>query len=341
MQTPDDSPACFAYPTLRPLYRQKSVNAVDESAFGDDEPPRSFTNLRANGVRLATWLFAVPWGTTTATAQIDLAIELSEERPRGLEPIHALLALVAVLLLPFASLGCGGDRSGLLQDLGILDPPPSEPVEFIVLCDPSRGGACTPKVLAATLRARLRRAAERPSSTVTIYVQGETPESLRRIGTVTLRTHELGHEEARLLRNATAALAAPPTRRSPIAESLAQVIYLHGPAHRRRELILITDLREVSALLGDFECGDLPAADDFVRRMRADGVLRERALRRTAVQVVGLDAAAVDEGRCSWPLSREIELRNLWGAAFRAAGALSVEFSSTAQAEEVTHAPLD
>jgi len=259
---------------------------------------------------------------------------------------------VCCLLLSFSIAACDINIKRPVEriaaSVGIVDVAPAPSFDAIVFCDHSAGSTCDPSTLKPVLSATLRHATSAAESDVHLYFQGDGVQVMlvghARSGVVSARQADSMRRDAWITVETRRFLAAASPfldrrrPRSPIAESISQVLYLQGPAIRPRQLVLMTDLREFSAL-GDFECGPLPTVADFLRQLQSRGLLEAGSLARTRVTVVGLSMPLVDDGRCEWSIAREKQLRALWKAAFLRAGAASVEFRSDFEWQEVDDVP--
>jgi hypothetical protein len=255
-------------------------------------------------------------------------------KPRSLA---VLLVVMALLLLS----ACGGN-SQVAEWLGASDPAPVRPVVIDFLCDPSRGSSCTEVTLVETLDVALASAAPRPGSVVRVWIQGSDVESTVAVCAVTSvrsqRTgrHAIRDAESRWIaksREEMLRVVRPHfgthARRSPIAEAVTRVALSSAPIGAERWIIVVSDGLEVSAF-GDFECGKLPRATNFVADVQRERVLVPDSLRTIHLRMCHLDLTPIDGGRCPMTLSRAAQVRTLWTTAFKAAGARDVALSDGA-----------
>jgi hypothetical protein len=247
-----------------------------------------------------------------------------------------LLLCACVALLAFGLAAC--DKTApLALLLGMTDRPPARAVMFDLACDTSRGSSCTQATLTDTLNRILPIAAERPGSTVRVWVQGSDVESTalvaQAVSTTTRRSgrRAVGDAQARWIAKTRTEIVAAvqprfaePTRRSPIAEALTRVAITATPAGAERWLVVLTDGLEVSEF-GDLECGRVPPPKEFIRAVQRRTALTAASFRQIHVRMAHLDLSPIDRGRCRMTLARAADVRELWTAAFKAAGATDVK----------------
>jgi hypothetical protein len=263
--------------------------------------------------------------------------------------VKALLA--AVVVGAFLLVGCGNFGSTVDSWLGAGDKPAQSAILTDVICDPSSGSTCTEATLDNVLAAVLAHAAERPGSSVRVWLQGKDVPTTRMIGAVvSARPRGTGRrakaayvarwsaDARRRLLAAMRESAVKRWHRSPVAESLSRVALEGGPARADREIIVITDALEVSDF-GDFECGVLPSPKRFVSTLERNHVLDPRSLAGVRVRFCHLDLGAIDRGRCAMTLARAEAVEALWTAAVKAAGAAEVTFDHGALRASVTSIP--
>lgn len=249
-------------------------------------------------------------------------------------------ALVVGLLLVLI-VGCAG-KSGIAAWLGTADAIPPPPLAIDAVCDGSRGSTCTEATLTEVLRPALTVAAQRPGSTVRMWVQGSDVESTRVVCTVaSSKSRRSGRratqqaEERWITKSLGEILAAVRPQldrhahRSPIAEALTRVSMASAPPDSERWIVAVSDGLEVSSF-GDFECARLPRAAEFVRSLQHERVLGPDSLASIHVRMCHLELAPVDGGRCPMTVARAIDVRALWTAALVAAGASDVQITESA-----------
>lgn len=247
-----------------------------------------------------------------------------------------LLLCACVALLAFGLAACD-KPAPLALWLGVTDRPAARSVVFDMMCDPSRGSSCTQTTLTDTLNRILPIAAERPGSTVRVWVQGSDVESTalvaQAVSTTTRRSgrRAVGDAQARWIAKTRAEMVAAvqprfaePTRRSPIAEALMRVAITATPAGAERWLVVLTDGLEVSEF-GDLECGHVPPPKEFIHAVQRSAALTAGSFRQIHVRMAHLDLSPIDRGRCRMTLARAADVRKLWTAAFKAAGATDVK----------------
>jgi len=250
-------------------------------------------------------------------------------------PVFLILLVTAL-----GSVACGKNGATIAAWFGATDKPQLVPVTIDVLCDASSGATCTTDALREVTQTTLREAAERPGSTVRLWVQGRNIETTRLVAVAKSPAHRVAGRRARAdaeshwvakecaaLSSAAATAARKQMRRSPIAESIGIVALAPPPASGKREIIVVTDALEVSDY-GEFECGRLPKPERFARSLALHGVLPPGSLSGVAVRFCHVDLGAIDGGRCAVSLGRAAEIRTIWRAALTAAGASTVEIRS-------------
>jgi hypothetical protein len=254
-----------------------------------------------------------------------------------------VIAAVFIVVLT-ALIAVYGGNSGVATWLGTRDRPPATPLMIDELCDGSRGSSCTEATLTEVLRPALAAAAARPGSTVRVWVQGADIESTRSICAVTSsKPRRAGRRAIRdfdvrwIAKSSEEILATVRpqlgvhVRRSPIAEAITRVAMAPAPPEAERWIVAVTDGLEVSGF-GDFECARLPHSAQFVRSLQREHLLGPASLAAIRVRMCHLDLAPVDGRRCPMTLARAVDMRALWRAAFKAAGAADVELTEGAPA---------
>jgi hypothetical protein len=267
---------------------------------------------------------------------------------RSTRPASLKRRVAAVLLLfaPVASLTACDSLSAepayeaACRSLGLCDEPLQAAVFFDVLCDPSVGSSCSAQNLDRTLVAVLNHVSQRPGSRVRLWLLGKNVAETVAVGeqTVPLSRGRSAHgrrlEQERFASSAleffrtTAnhAFEAPPIRRSPLAESFSKIA-LADTAGLARRLVAVTDGREVSTHL-DFECGFLPTETRFLASLKERALFAPGSFTHALVDLVFMQSSPVPARGCPVQVEREIRMRALWIAAFKAAGATDVRVSS-------------
>jgi hypothetical protein len=249
--------------------------------------------------------------------------------------VGAIVVLALVVLL----VGCDATtarRFGLANDENL------PAVMIDILCDSGAGSTCTTETLNTTLDRELAAAAERPESIVRLWSMGTTvgdttivgvavsPQNTKRGRTSRklVQDHFVATAKTDLLKAIEPRLAGAARRRSPIAESIARIVWAAAPPRMPRRFVIITDAREVSSF-GDFECGVLPKPGEFVEKLHSDLVLPSGSLNGVAVEFIHVSLGAVDGDRCAFSLSRAAAIRELWKAAITSAGAGTFRYETT------------
>jgi len=259
-------------------------------------------------------------------------------------PIVALAAVVSVTVAfhPAATMQA-------LIALHLTDPPPRVNITDDILCDPTSEN-CNETTLEAAIRESLTNVASRPGSMTKLWLSGADVEDLECVATATSTSTGKGQrgreaaarrfvdgETTRLLTLAKLALSKRVPSASPIAESLTLLSWQEVQTARRR-IIVLSDLRQVSKSLGDFECGSLPDTDAWLRSLTAHHYLEPGSLSGVTVHAAFLVPHPVEHRRCSVSLERESAVRELWSAAIeRAGGSLLITAGPPRLEEEEDH----
>lgn len=265
------------------------------------------------------------------------------QQARAVSQARALLLPWLYALVISVLVGCQGgtppELASTLQTLGITDAPVQAPVAVTVLCDPTEGSTCE-RGSVQTMVARVADSLfERPGSTVRVVVLGATPAETRQVAMLTTppaaersaRATRLARErflatvEATICPGLDATLTRARPRASHIAEALDEVALAHDP---RLPLVLIalTDLREVSPALGDFECRPLPTPEVFRARLTARNILVRGSLTGALVTFLVADRGPVLRRPCPVTMGAERRRQAIWSSALRGAGARDVRF---------------
>lgn len=226
------------------------------------------------------------------------------------------------------------------RTLGLCDEVPKAPLFIDVLCDASVGSSCARDTLGKVMGELLQEVAERPKSHVRLWMLQKTVADTGVLGEQVVPQHRRGAlharraQAARFAASATEyfatvaapAFAAPPIRRSTLAEAIAKVA-LADAGKFRREFIVVTDGREVSGL-HDFECGCLPSEARFLSSLRKRALLTPGSLKNVSVHFAFMQSAPIPSRGCTVQIDRELRIRALWTAALSGAGASDLEMSS-------------
>jgi hypothetical protein len=246
-------------------------------------------------------------------------------------------ALVALCTMGCDSLAAAPSLNEACRTLGLCDIPTLPPGVTDVLCDASTGSSCDRDTLTKTLDPVLRQAAERPGSSVRLWVLKKTMAETVMLAECETKAIPQGSERARtasiartvasgleyFMAAAASALSEPAIRRSPLAEAIAKIALFDARGLPRR-IVVITDGREVSAL-GDFECHLLPSDAGFVRRLQNRRILGPGVLTGTRVEFVFVQTSKASPRGCPATLDRELRIRELWRAALKASGTSTVD----------------
>lgn len=226
--------------------------------------------------------------------------------------------------------------------LGLCAPPPKAPVGVVVLCDTSMGSTCNRATLEQTLDAVLAHVADRPGSVVWLWSLGKNIAETGVVGEQAVPTRSAKSERSQsaqrerftkaatgaLLSSASRALDEPPIRQSPLAEAITKV-GITDDGGLPRQLVVVTDAREMSATAGDFECARLPSDDStFLTRLEKRGLLTPGILQGIAVHFAFVEGGKIPSRGCPVRIEREVRIRELWTAALTAAGASDVRITT-------------
>ncbi len=274
--------------------------------------------------------------------------------PLRLTPLALAIAGSCCLLLA----ACGEKSrdlpvAKLAIALGVIDPASPPRVVIDLSCDHSEGSSCSEATLSAAVAESLRHAVRSTGSLVRVFLQGERGEEAVLLHTstspplkqttprqlATAREDWVKGEALVILGKARPILSRRP-RRSPIAETVARIALETGPPGVERHLVVLTDLREVSRVGGDLECGEV-GSGNFERRLEEADVLLPGSLRGISVHLTFVGAGPVHGRRCESTVAREEAVRAAWRSVLGAAGASGVRITSGVPdfaAEEVGHA---
>jgi hypothetical protein len=217
----------------------------------------------------------------------------------------------------------------------------TEPVAIQLICDPSPGSICNEKTLSTSLESITTHVSEQPGSTIELWMTGESAAEATLVETALVtksksRSHRAAVlHAARWMRTTKARLLQrsrpyfrKQLRRSPIAETLTIVASVKPVGRVRRMIILLSDLREVSGVCRDMECGELPKEHSWLACLHRHHALMPHSLSGISLYIPNYRLVPVDGNRCQARLDRLDEIGRLWTAAARAAGAERVDISA-------------
>lgn len=249
---------------------------------------------------------------------------------------------VMMVLSVTAVAGCSSPQMRTaLQALGMVDDDPPPPVVIDLLCDHSRGSSCSQQNLASALNVVLPTAARRPGSTVRLWLQGASFGSTSLAGQrMVERPPEPGMRAIKafehrwttaslefFMRAAQPFLESDAPLRSPIGEAFGKIALAQVTPGARHQLVVLSDGRQFSELLGDWECSDLPAVDQFIHTLNSKGILAPESFRGACIIFAYFADGEIDGDRCEATMQRATRVRALWRAALVAsAGASEVDF---------------
>jgi hypothetical protein len=190
-----------------------------------------------------------------------------------------ILLVTALLAAVLLAMSCdGADQT--CRSFGICDEPAKPAVFVDIICDRSLGSTCSRESLGRELDRVLAYVVARPGSRVRIWMMGATVEKTVALAEQAIPAIKRGSERSRrsqvarilgsvrdvLLSSVATAFEPPSIRRSPLVESITKVA-MADASGLTRQIIAITDAREVSAL-ADLECGRVPTDAQFATLLR-------------------------------------------------------------------------
>lgn len=264
--------------------------------------------------------------------------------------LAAFLAVTLTIVPTLLITGCGqNDASPSLlgsvsRAVGLAEEPLPPPELIDVVLDASEGSPASLATLEHTLNTTLPYAAARPGTSVRLWALGLELSDTRLLATVQSTAPKRRGERARkaeaqrfietakpfLLQAAQPVFERAAKKQSPIAEGISRVAYSTAPAGVQRHLIIITDARQVGGVLKfDFECGKVPDPATFVERLQANAILAPKTLTNTTIHFAFVALEPVPKRRgCDVTLARAQKIESAWRAAFTAAGARAVSFTT-------------
>ena len=260
---------------------------------------------------------------------------ISQERSRGKRVarpfvrtrfVFLLLAVVLAIILT----GCDTLRN-VTDGAGVTDPPVPEAWTVDLLVDHSPGSSGDWPTALQTLDTILDVVERRPGSRVRWWAMANEVANVRLLAeavvpdpVANMRAQERAIEDFRT--NARSAFQqevlpvfSETLSRSPIASAVSKVALAHTGSER--VLVVVTDGREVSNEVGDFECRALPSRERFVEILASHGLITPELFRGLRVVYTHMTLGPVAGGRCEPSLARFTEMTGLWQYAFDAAGA--------------------
>jgi hypothetical protein len=259
--------------------------------------------------------------------------------------------LILLLLGGLALTACSrdsapsGDLVSIVSRAVGLGEQPAKPAEMLdIVIDASDGSPSSMTTVESTINAALTYSADRPGTEVRLWVLGLELSDTRLLASVRSTAPKRRGERARrneaarfidaslpyLLQAARPIFDHPAKKQSPIAEGISRVAYSRAPAGIHRKIITITDARQVGGELRiDLECDKkLPTVEAFVAALHREAMLTPDTLRDTDVHFAYVALGAIPKRGCRVTLARAQHIESMWRAAFRAAGATSVEFTT-------------
>jgi hypothetical protein len=238
-----------------------------------------------------------------------------------------------------------GDLVSIVSGAVGLQEEAAKPAEMLdIVIDASDGSPGSITTVETTLTSVLTYAADRPGSVIRLWALGLELSDTRLLASVQSTAPKRRGERARkneatrfidaslpyLLQAARPIFDHPAKKQSPIAEGISRVAYSRAPAGMHRQIITITDARQVGGQLKlDFECDKkLPKVEAFVADLHKQAMLTPDSLRDTDVHFAYVALGAIPKRGCQVTLARAQHIESMWRAAFTAAGATSVEFTT-------------
>lgn len=259
--------------------------------------------------------------------------------------------LITVIVSILTLGGCSRENAGSTDHLGVissavgLQEEAAKSAEMLdIVIDASDGSPGSMTTVETTLKSALTYAADRPGSVVRLWALGLELSDTRLLASVESTAPKRRGERARkneaarfidaslpyLLQAARPIFDHPAKKQSPIAEGISRVAYSRAPAGMHRRIITITDARQVGGQLKlDFECDmKLPKVEAFVADLHKQAMLTPDSLRDTDVHFAYVALGAIPKRGCQVTLARAQHIESMWRAAFTAAGATSVAFTT-------------
>lgn len=205
------------------------------------------------------------------------------------------------------------------------------PHHLMLLCDRSdsigTADACTTSSLLGLYDRWLARAGGTGSSLTVLRIGRDISTTVELFSVQTL-----GSSAARLLAllDARARLAALPLDHHDAGSAMAEAFFVAADRLRTRtgtkEIVLLSDGRQLSAALGDFDAA-IPAAEQFIAAMRNAGLTPD--LRQVAVGLCGFHFGGLRDGAPPVAAANADQARrSAWTAAFKAFGAAPVHVAT-------------
>lgn len=241
------------------------------------------------------------------------------------------LMMFVIIITPLSlscdtfDLGPLNEVRGYAEEIGVLSKQvePSETIQIV--CDASLGSTCTNQSLSDIIGVVLNYLQSRPDSIIEVWNLGASVETTTIVVKATvpvISETEDSDSDTRswpaetkkaVLKAMRPVWDQPPTRRTPLAESLTVVARTDGVG--KRTIVVLTDAREYR--IGDFECHP-PKPERWRRMLERKGALPVGSLRDYTIIFIYTNASPE---RCAANLRREARVHELWRDAMTRAGA--------------------
>ncbi len=259
--------------------------------------------------------------------------------------IKALIVTICFLGLCLVGAGCTSAHSQFLEACRAVSacaPVLSAPVTVDLICDHSAGSTCNRESLTTNVDVVLTHIGDHPGSLVRLWSQGRTVDDTVLVGTREVPPLKNGSRKARhgaairfvqearpfLLKASEPMFGDAAFHTSPIAETISRVALSSSRPGQNRVIVIITDGREFSPTLGDFECKVIPDKTVFRHQLDKHRLLMANTLANTHVVFANVTIGPIENGRCAATLERAATIQDLWQSSLAEASAASVTFTT-------------
>jgi hypothetical protein len=212
----------------------------------------------------------------------------------------------------------------------------SRPAHVALILDHSRASTATPERSASTIITLLEAIAGRPGSRLDVWDLGVSLATTTCVASVTVpsargrgrraqaaaRTRWVTESRGTLIAAAAPLFVEKPRRASPLVSAIARVGLRLGetPSGVQKVIVLVSDGREFSPEIGDWECRPLPTENELLTLLAHRHLLDTGSLADTQVIFSWMTEEAPDRG-CPLTFARVPSTQQRWRAALRHAGA--------------------